>query len=361
MQRLAATGRELQILLNTLADDGRSLSVRAPFYEVELFKFDPATGKVTSGIDREAFEAARNRFLPPDSRSANELPGWPDVRDALLSAGIVPYANEAKAAETLHDLAKMASRASNPRPTFLAYDTNTLYARLPSRALPERLTGPAGHALRHVVSGVVDAELAAAISHKYDNQDLDAWRRSLSRQAKIDTLRGVSTRKGRKAKMARSEIDRLVGTYRGVKTAKRDLKANKEDNDDVIAEDYAAFQKDQQATVVLLTSDGNMQEQAQKARLQPVLLENPDVASIPRGEMDERVLCRFLHDLAVNFAVLHLSPLDVRVLGDWNGKTPEDKLDDAVRLDFQDAARADGFRKQQTAARAVEALLRPHL
>lgn len=319
---VAIRSDELQILLNLLDEARKPLVVSYPFYPVTLFTYDCAQGVVMSAVDDKEFDEARAERLPKPKRLQDDLPQWSDLRDAMLSSGVLAYANDAEAKATLRAEQQRARSANNPNPTILAFDTNTLYHRAPSRWLPHA-AGENDHFQRAVSDGVRN-ELDRAITTKYSADDMQPLSSRLFQGREFGRMLNRPHKKGRKAKLGLAEARAIDKRQNGVRCPAPPLTESKEENDRLIAKSYAALRDSARAHVLLLTSDQTMQDHALNAGLQPVLLQLPPAQAIPAGPLDERTLCRFIHDLAVSFGALRLVGADMTLWAEWSGKTPAD-------------------------------------
>lgn len=352
-ERSIVTASEIQVLLNALSDRGERLIVEYPFYGVPLFAYDPRKGAVVTAVKDTEFDDARIKRLPGPKRLQDDLPTWSDIRDALLTSGVIPYANSAEVAETLKREGENARNASNPNPTFLAFDTNTLYHRVPSRSLP-RLIARGG--FQFAVSDAVQGELDAAMDQKYGDQDIQALRAKLAENRRVGELTNRPVKKGRRAKLALSDIRRLEKLHRSVRCPADPLTNDKEKNDRTIAKSYADLAHSARADLLLLTSDDAMKDHALTARVKALFLQIPPPAPIPLGPMDERMLCRLIHDLAVSFGALRFAGLATTAWGDWSGKRPEESESESLRLDHPAQGVLATVRQDVETARRLEML-----
>lgn len=349
---LDVRAEDLQIVLNLLAKDHARLKVRYPFYDMQLLRYDANRGTLKDAASRDAFEAARDRHVPDDEFLDGDMPAWQDLGDACLSAGILPYDNQQ---EILDDLEDVWEEASDPRgqPVFLGFDTNVLYDRLASRRLPHDFLDDRFYQVPCVVSHGVREELDRQANRKYRSETVDTLRRAVAAGKLAGALSNRPIKKARKANAALGDVNYLTRHLRAAEADAGELPGG-EDNDRLIAKSYQQFSQDRHARIVLLTADHGMQTNAQNARLDTVFLETPSFSGLDTGSLDERHLCYLLHDLAVRFQLLELEGINFRLWGDWSGKTPEDWMEDVVRIEHTGSRFAERFERDLTAARAVE-------
>ncbi|HVL48930.1 MAG TPA: hypothetical protein VM889_10270 [Candidatus Thermoplasmatota archaeon] len=353
MTDLVVASHEFVALLNALHDRRERLVVRYPYFNLALFEYDPRSGAITHGVSEEALDAAREKYTPAKPKLADDQPAWSDLRDAMLSAGLLRYANHDEAAATLEREAANAANPSNPNPTFLAFDTNALYNRLPDRGLPlDLLTGRMG-SFRYVVSEGVLAELDRAIADKYSEADVTSLAAKLHEGRSASWLRGRSFKKGRRAKLGYDAVEAFTKHTRAMRASCEPLATDKETNDRLIAQSYGAFRRAHHADLLLLTSDGDMTRHAQAAGVKSLHLQLPRETAIPQGFVDERTLARFVHDLAVAFGVVHLSGLNARLWGDWSAKTPAHGAAEMLRVDHGGGPVMETFARDVEASRAI--------
>lgn len=355
MDELTLSTDELQVVLNHVAAEGQELVVQAPFYGVTLFTYDPAKGEIRHGVSRDALEEARGRILPSPKRLQDDLAGWFDVRDALVASGLVAWRDEASLRARLRTERDRAREASNPNATYLAFDTNLLYDRFPSRTLGSLVDDLS--AFQFTVSAAVVAELDAAVDAKYTQADLQTLGAKLVefRRNHGERLLSRPMKKARKAKMALSEVRRLEKERRGLRCPAEPISEDKERNDRIIAQSYARLSQDARASVLLLSADQQMPDRALTARITYIPLRLPDVDAIPTGAADERSVCRLIHDLATAFGVLRFVGHDILVRADWSGKTPEQADAEMVCLESEHGATLGKIAPQVELCRRVVA------
>lgn len=352
-----ARADELQILLNILADSGGPLTVSYPFYNLPILTYDPRKGAVVSSVSEDDFLAAASRHAPKTARLEQDLPQWGDVRDALLSAGILPYANEGAASERLAKALDRAGDAHNPNPTFLAFDTNTLYHRLPTRGLGRVVSGDTAP-FQLAVSEAVVAELDAAVANKYTEVDITSLRSKVAENRSAAALLGRPYKQGRRAKMALTDVRLIEKQRRALRCRADATSADKEKNDRVIAASYRQLRDTARADVIFLTADHDMQEHALAAGLTPLVLQLPRTRPIPTGPMDERDFCRLIHELAIAWGALRFVGADAWAWGIWSGKEPHHWDTDALQLDHGDGDIMRRFRADHHASSQIEAIAR---
>lgn len=343
---------DLQIVLNLLAEDHTRLKVRYPFYDLQLLRYDANRGALKDAASKDTFDAARDKHVPEDEFLDRDMPVWRDLGDACLSAGILSYENQQ---EVRDDLEEVWEQASHPRgqPVFLGFDTNVFYDRVASRRLPHDFLDDRFYQVPCVVSHGVREELDRQANEKYRGDTIDTLRRTVAAGKLAGALSNRPIKKARKANAALGDVNYLTRHLRAPEADAEELPGG-EDNDRVIAKSYQRFSRDRHARIVLLTADHGMQTNAQNARLETVFLETPSFSGLDTGSLDERKLCYLVHDLAVRFQLLELEGINFRLWGDWSGKTPDDWMQDVVRIEHTGSNFAERFERDLAAARAVE-------
>jgi hypothetical protein len=347
-------------MLNVAAEARRELVVEAPFIGVALLRYDAKTGTITHGIQRNDYAIARNKVLPGSTPFENEIPVWPGIAQALLSSGAVAHANSSHMQEFLADLEMMAGDPGRPKLIHLAFDTNILYKRWPSRRI-HRLLANDKPLLRFALSAGVKEELDARAKAKFgDPDEVKAFARTVG-GSKAMAVQNRAKRANRLASSALGEYELLAKTRRTSVLTCVELSSDKEENDRKIAASYANLDARPDAEVTLVTADSGMLTHAHVYGLQSELLEDAKPDRIPPGAMDEDTLLHLVHDLATQCLLLHLQPCDVWVWSDWHGKRIGDWAAERLRLEYDPSnAMAAAFVRDLEAVRAVlEAERRP--
>ena len=357
MKDLVMSRNELQILTNAIyRGESRYVHVSYPFYSIELFTLDIGKPELKDIVRPDAFDWARNSKRPLDrSVSADELPSFSDLRNCLLSSGFLNYKNEQEIKERLLTLCE-ESRDPNkrPRPVFVAIDTNILYDRFLSRHLP--LTDGSGSTLqatdfRYVVSEVVLLEVDSKITHKYSRDEIRALAQVFSHPELLQEFSNASGRRTRVAKLAMNEMNYLLTELRALRikgTPARD----KERNDIEIAQSYKNWSRSNDYEVVMLTADEDMVSHARASELIPLQLEIP-FAVPEHARIDPWKMSDLIYDLAVTFGVISLDNEDVRVFGEWGGKSSSDYSRENVKVVFQNEDRHEVVSRQLGICRRV--------
>ncbi|OGS56111.1 MAG: hypothetical protein A3K60_01055 [Euryarchaeota archaeon RBG_19FT_COMBO_56_21] len=357
VKELIMSRQELQILTNAIyRGDTRYIHVSYPFYGTELFTLDVGKPELKDIVRPDAFDWARSSKKPLDrSVSADELPSYSDLRNCLLSSGFLSYKNEKEITDRLLAL-REDSRDPNkrPRPVFVAVDTNILYDRFLSRHLP--LTDPTGRSVqagdfRYVVSEVVLLEIDSRVTHKYSREEIRALAQVFSHPELLQEFSNGSGRRTRVAKLAINEMQYLLTELRALRikgTPARD----KEHNDIEIAQSYKHWARSNDYDVVLLTADEDMVTHARAGELMPLPLEIP-FAVPEHARIDPWKMSDLLFDLAVTFGVISLDNEDVRVFGEWGGKSSTDYAREHVKVVFPEQGKHDAVSKQLEVCRRV--------
>jgi len=355
----AARVGDLQVVLNAFAEEGRDVVLHYPFYDLDILRYDPSKGEVVSSIDARELGEERARRAPKPDFLRRDLPGWDDVRAALVSSGATEFAN---AADVRADLARAVENAKdprNPRPVYLGFDTNVFYHRILRRNLPHEVLPPGNAALQRVASEGVREELETAFAVKYTERDVETLGATLADHRRVRALQNRSIRKGRLAKAGHTDLARMRKDSRVVSAPCPPLPAEAERHDKAIAASYGDFVNANPGELLLLTADQGMAHHALAAGVRPVVLDLPRLDTVPRGFLDERDFCRFVHDLAISFAHLQLGGTEIRLWGEWSGKRPEEWDSETVLLELPTAGKLPGtIERDLTAAKKIEAAFR---
>jgi len=106
---------------------------------------------------------------------------------------------------------------------------------------------------------------------------------------------------------------------------------DKERIDDEIVRSLAEHSAEQRLDVIFLTGDDKCRAHAFSHKLPSILVEFPKEIPQVVG-FDPWLLVEMLYDLSVNFVGLNLVELDVKIIGDWSGKSAEDYHAEMVKL-----------------------------
>lgn len=217
-------------------------------------------------------------------------------------------------------------------PTYIAFDTNVFYNRVATRRIPGDFLGEHAHRVPFVVSEAVREELDRSANEKYTSKEVDALRRVLSVEGLVNALRNRSDKRARIANDALGEVNYLTTRLKAAETPAQELPGG-EENDRVIAQSYRDWGQERYGRIVLVTSDSGMQVNASNKGLETIFLETPRMNDPPSGDLDERLLCHLIHDLAVRFQFLRIRGTGLTIWGDWSGKRPEEWMEDVVRIE----------------------------
>jgi len=343
----------LQILLNLLHEDARRLRVEYPFYDLELLSYDPRRGRLRSFVTPDALADASNQHRPSDPDLADELPSWQDVQNACLCSGIVDYDNHEEARQAFEE-AWEAARRPHGMPTYIAFDTNVFYNRVATRRIEGDFLGENAHRVPFIVSEAVREELDRQANEKYSSNEVDQLRRTLDVEDLVGALTNRRDKQARIATDALGEVNYLTHRLRAAETTAAKLPGG-EENDRVIAQSYRDYGQEHYGRIVLITADSGMQTNASTKGLETIFLETPRMEEPPSGELDERTLCNLVHDLAVRFQFLRFPRTGITIWGDWSGKTPQDWMDDVVRIEHTGSKVAGKLAEGLEAVKGVKA------
>lgn len=337
MSDLVLSRTELQVLLNCLySGDTRYLHVEYPFYQIELFTLDMRKPELTKIVRFKEFDRERASRKPIDrSVGQEELPGYNDFKNCLLSSGFLKYRNEDHIARTLADLRDEAKDPNKrPRPVFIAIDTNLLYFRFLSRHMPVRheATDRTVEAtdFRYVVSELVQREIDSTITHKYDREEIAALSALLAHKELLGEFRNGSAKRARRGKLAFNEMNYLLTELRALRikgTPARD----KELNDIQIAQSYKDWSRGGDYDVMLITGDEDMINHGRTSELMTLQLELP-FEPPEHARVDPWTTADIIHDLAVTLGVVSLANAGVLVYGEWGGKTSADYASESLKV-----------------------------
>lgn len=345
----------LILLLNKAFRYGRKvLRIKEPFYGLELFSIDEKMriSKIVSGHE---FREERDKVVHGLGRLDWEAPEWFDFKDCFLSSAALRPREWDGFVEQIHHIRARMTGPSRPRkPVYIGIDTNVAYSRIFSRHFPY-----VGHeeinpdCLELVVSELVRKEVDRRIGYRYKPDEVEALSSRARARGLVRRLGRTNKLSTRKAKLAQNEIDFLTKDLGALEVSGRDLAKDKERVDRDIAASYADFQESHSAEVILVTFDQNMVDHAKNARLSTAVMRFPVNEAL--GAIDNPwSLHSLIHDLAVTFGVVQLSPLDIHVWGEWQGKQTEDYELERVKIDIGESIPfLERFAKQAERCRKI--------
>ncbi len=358
MKALVMDRRELQILTNCIhGSDKRYVHVSYPFFDLELFTLDMKKPELKQLVTYQGFDRARMERRPTDrSVSADELPTYNDLKTCLLTSGFVRYRNHAEVAHQLRELRDDAKDPNKrPRPVFVAVDTNILYFRFLSRAMPMRDPGSGrtveASDFRYALSEIVQVEIDSRITHKYSRSEIEALGQLFAHKELLQEFRNGSGRRERLAKLAFNEMNYLMAELRALRIKGTAVKG-KERNDIEIAKSYGSWAKEWDCDVLLLTADEDMMNHARTSELMSIQLDYPH--DIPQhGRIDPWAVSDLLYDLAVTFGAVTLTNPGITLLGEWAGKNSSDYGKERVKVLFEDEGQQAEVERQQSLCRNI--------
>lgn len=358
MKDLVVSRDELQILTNCMhGGSTRYAHVEYPFYELELFTLDIRKPELKDIVRDKDFDRERLSRMPSDrSVSKDELPGFNDLRNCLLTSGFLRYRNHEDIASTLIELREQARDPNKrPRPVFVAVDSNALYYRFFSRSLPmtHEPTGRTVNAddFRYVLSEVVRREIDSRITHKFDRDEIEALGKLFGHRELLQEFRNASGRRGRVAKLALNEMNYLLGELRALRIKGNSVKG-REFNDIEIARSYGEWASSEDYDVLLLTADRDMTDHARSSELMTIQLEYPH--EVPQhGRIDPWAVSNLVYDLALMLGVISVSNAGILVFGEWRGKTSADYAEENVMVRFEDEGMHSEIARQCDVCRRI--------
>ena len=356
MSELVMSREELPVLFNDIySGDKRYFNAVYPFYGTTLFTIDFKKPELTNIIDRQHMREVE-RARTPRSADYKDMVGHDELRDCLLSSGLLEFVNHAEVVEWLRKLKRESHDFdSTQRFTFVAVDTNIMYHRFISRHLSFKDTDgrPFYDGLRYMVSDIVRDEIDASIKHKYSGQEISAFKSKFNRDDLVEELRNGSDLRARKAKLAFNECE-FVRRHLEASRASGEGSNDKEDNDRAIARSYMERAKIGNHEARLLTADEDMINHARTADMTAKQLVPP--TDVPKRLLVEPWRLRDLvHDLAVVFGAISFENKkdEITVLGEWRGKTSDDYIRERVKVLFSDGRRFKAVQEELNRCRSV--------
>lgn len=321
---------ELQILLNLMQ---WPISLKYPLYDFDIASMKP-TGRGFSlqGLcTREDFDEAVSVF----GDYSFDMPAYANVMQAMLTAGVLQYRNEAG----FQDL-KKGYRAMNKEVTF-SLDTNMLYDGFPSRQ---------GMDLSYLLVDLVQSEIEAAINVKYSPHTISDLKRMAPFEGKVlDQLINQKMKRSRVASYnALSEFQKIrdhAVMVKGIEPAGFD----KEKNDLVIIKSVKNYAKESYSLPVHLTADVNAAELCRAEGIAHYLFEYP--TGIDVSECSPAGAIELIFRLAIACGVIKCN--SALIYGEYKGKGGR-KQD--LKVVFRNPDLYELFKRELTLCRSLSQL-----
>jgi hypothetical protein len=314
-----------------------AITVRSVLLDLDLLSIDLVSNEIHVLAGQKEFHDA---LAPIRSKGASaavdDLPNYEDLRTAIWHTILLPD----EVTRPIYDEVKAAlERRSDPyrypRQVAFAIDTNIAYHRLFTRMF---LHGEAFEQLgfrprdvQIIVSNLVEEEISRSIARKYSRGDIAELQRAIRDKVLVRGMSNICYKKGRKALNAQAEIDVLGRTCGLWRVGGGRASEDKESIDDEIVRSLAEHSSDQRLDVIFITGDDKCRAHAFSHKLPSILVEYPKELPDKMG-FDPWLLVEMLYDLSVSFVGLQLVELDIKVIGDWSGKTAEDYHAEKVKL-----------------------------
>lgn len=356
MNELIMTRDELLVLINDLSEgDKTQFKVGYPFYGESLFTLDVKESELLNIVDKARLTDCVKKF-GPNGLDWNSMVGFDDLRNCLLSAGVLEYRNEREVVEWLRELKRLSRDSSMmPKPFLIGLDTNILYDRFVSRHLSfqDSDRSPFHSGFRYVVCNIVTGELDHKVDHKYSHDEIELMRTTFCRRDLLNHLRNRHDLHARKALLGLNESRFLKQELKAINTPGQST-TNSEHNDREIARSYLRHARDNHCDIYLLTADEKMTFHAKDAC---------DVATkqlyLP-SEIPKRAPIRpwsvknLLYDMAATMGAISLVGDEaVIILGEWNGKGSEEAERECVKVLIADQQRYGRVRGELETCRKI--------
>lgn len=314
-----------------------SLTVRSILLDLDILTIDLVRNEIRILAGQKEFYDA---LAPIRSKGASEaiddLPSYDDLRTAVWNTIQLPDKVIYPICDEISEMAKQRMDPYRyPMPTALAIDTNIAYHRLLSRMFLRsdvlEQIGLRPRDIQIVISSLVEEEISRSIARKYSRSDIAALQRAIKDQVLVRGMTNICYKKGRKALNAQAEIDLLGRTASLWRVGGGRAPDDKEGIDNEIVRSLAEHSSAQRLNIIFLTGDDKCRAHAFSHKLPSILVEFPK--EIPQVmNFDPWLLVEMLHDLSITFVGLHLKELDVKIIGDWSGKSAVDYHGERVKL-----------------------------
>jgi len=314
-----------------------SLTVRSILLDLNLLTIDLVRNEIQMLAGQKEFHDALApiRSKGP-SEAIDDFPSYDDLRTTVWNTIQLPDKVIHPICDEINEMSKQrADPYRYPMQTALAIDTNIAYHRLLSRMflrddVLERI-GLRPRDVQIVVSNLVEEEISRSIARKYSRSDIAALQRAIRDQVLVRGMSNICYKKGRKALNAQAEIDLLGRTASLWRVGGGRVFNDKEGIDNEIVRSLAEHSSAQRLNIIFLTGDDKCRAHAFSHKLPSILVEFPKEISQVMS-FDPWLLVEMLHDLSITFVGLHLKELDIKIIGDWSGKSSDDYHREMVKV-----------------------------
>jgi hypothetical protein len=328
--RFEASKNFIVAVLNEAIMHGRNrITIRADLLGMDILKIDLEDERITWVADRKDFDPVVSdlRMKIGERWLEDDLPDYYDLRDAFQSSLIV---RPLEFDNLIDELGEIEERRldpyRHPKQMLLAIDTNIAYNRLLSRmTLLEEMCGGRGmdpSKIPVIIPSLVEEEISRSIGQKYSSGDIGRMERALGARLPCN-LSNCLCRRGRRAANAQAEIKIIEERYSSIMISGGEFNEDKEKRDWDIVRSVSDYSRDHDNQVLFLTADDKAMAHcnAFKVPSKSVKYEY----DLPRKmEYDPWLLVELLYDISINFAVISLRGLGVRIQGTWAGKSIRD-------------------------------------
>ena len=242
--------QELQLLLNHL---GEHFTIKSPLHNTTLYtvKRTDTTYQLSQHTDSQKLNEIASNY----QSQQKEIPTTNDLLQALLASGMLTYTNLEAFTQTLQNYHK----SLKIKKLFFCTDTNTIYHRfittyqhhnnlLDSRQL--------------ILIDTIKSEIEAHLNYKYSTKDIQQLKTHAPPHMKsyLDSQLNKRKKHARTAAyLARPEYSTLQSQAHSILHGKRASSNDKEDNDKIIIETLADYEKHNPNVLILfLTADSSI-------------------------------------------------------------------------------------------------------
>lgn len=302
---------ELQILFNLFPE---RLEVKYPIYDFNILE---AFKKDSIKIKLKGTEEQYDKFLSKAGDYSKEFPGFADIRNSFLVAGIMDYKNKPDLIEQLNVYSKIPNKA----PKF-CLDTNLLYNRFFSNT--KEITGQ-----DIVLIDTVEQELNNAVNKKYESRDIKEMV-SISNNKLLNEFHNRRIKGSRQAgNIAILEKNKMLEKGALKIPGIREPAKNSRENDAIIVESVRDYsKKNEHVLPVFITGDDGTIDLCKQMGVSSFKLDTPNDLNELDATPNEFV------DLIFSFATIFgaVKVNSITIFGEFKGKSSNEP--DTLKLSF---------------------------
>lgn len=314
--------QELQLLLNHLGED---FTIKSPLHNKELFSVQREENTYT--LTQTSQPQQLNEIAATYQDQTSEMPTTNDLIQALLASGILTYTNLDEFTHILSNYHK----SLKIKKLYFCTDTNTIYHRFittyqhHTNLLDQR---------QLLLIDTIKSEIEAHLNYKYSTKDIEKLKAHSPPHLKsyLDSQLNKRKKYARiAAYLARPEYSILQSQAHNILHGIRPSSNDKEDNDKIIIETLADYEKEHKnALILFLTADSSIVDICRSQGIEAFHFKMPSLQQSKEHQAEPQQLCTALFLLTKIFGIIKADSLTL--IGDFSSK--EADPNNTIKIEF---------------------------